>query len=96
MSDISAFAARKQLQVAHDAHESGSETTLRTYESPVNSGERYLFNSSSILSSGISAQKFDGGISQEFGQNSEHDGKEAGNLSDSDEDDEDLTEVTSK
>lgn len=61
----------------------------------MNSAEGPLFNSSSILSSGVSTQKFQGGIGQKLDRNSEDDRAEAGNISNSDEDDDGLTEIAS-
>jgi hypothetical protein len=96
VSDISAFAARKQLQVAYDAHENGPDTTFKTNESLVNSEERPLFNSASILGSGIATQIFEGGVGQELDQSSEDDGVEGGSISDHHEEDDGFVETASK
>jgi hypothetical protein len=55
-----------------------------------------LFNSGSILGSGLAIQKFEGGIGKELDQASEDDGAEAENISDNHEEDDGLTEVISR
>lgn len=96
MSDISAFAARKQLLVSHDTDESCSETSSRTNGTPINSEERKLFSSDSLLDPDVSTQRFGGGIGKELDQYSDDERTEAVNVPDSDEGDEAFAEITSK
>jgi hypothetical protein len=95
-SDISAFAARKQLQVAHDAYENGPETNFKTDATHVISEEGQLFNSGSILGSGVAIQRFEGVIGWELDQKSEDGRVEAENISDNQEEDDEFTSVISK
>lgn len=92
-ADVSAFAARKQIRVAH---EKGPEAPFKTDQTPIISEEGQLFNSGSILGSSIAIHKFEGGIGQKLDQGSEDDRADSENISDNQEEDDRLTEVISR